>query len=202
MNDMYLPRLFEEASRCIMTLGHTSYETIQKIAQEIILCFVAGNKVLLMGNGGSASQAQHFAAELVNKYRHDRLALPALALTTDTSVLTSISNDRDFSEVFIRQIAALGRPGDVAWGLSTSGSSLNIIRAFETARRMGLRTISFTGRPGNELARLSDLALTVEATHTGRIQEAHLCAGHAVCEIVEDYFRTRKPLDLKEKDSM
>lgn len=193
MNETDLAGLFEEASRCISELGQTGRETIQKIAQEIILCFIAGNKVLLMGNGGSASQAQHFAAELVNKYRHDRLALPAVALTTDTSVLTSIGNDIAFTEIFARQIAALGRPGDVAWGLSTSGSSPNMIKAFETARRIGLRTISFTGRPGSELARLSDLVLNVEATHTGRIQEVHLCAGHAVCEIVEDYFRARKP---------
>ncbi|MCX8044686.1 MAG: SIS domain-containing protein [Desulfobacterota bacterium] len=193
MNDTALVTWFEESARCIATLGTTCSSIIQKIAEAIILCFLAGNKVLLMGNGGSASQAQHFAAELVNRYRHDRLALPAIALTTDTSVLTSIGNDRAFAEIFERQIAALGRPGDIAWGLSTSGASPNMISAFTTARRMGLRTISFTGNPGNELAQLSDLALIVDATHTGRIQEAHLCAGHAVCELIEHYYRTRKP---------
>jgi|YNPNPStandDraft_1061719.scaffolds.fasta_scaffold00769_12 D-sedoheptulose 7-phosphate isomerase len=196
MDDTALAQLFQESSRCIAALGTTSCGLIRKIAEEIILGFAAGCKVLLLGNGGSASQAQHFAAELVNRYRYDRCALPAIALTTDTSVLTSISNDAAFTEVFARQIAALGKPGDIAWGLSTSGTSPNLLRAFETARRMGLRTISFTGPPGNDLARLSDVALTVDAHHTGRIQEVHLCAGHAVCELVETHYRTQKPISI------
>jgi len=188
MDDNALAGLFAEAARCIEALGRTGHELIRKIAQEIICCFTAGGKVLLFGNGGSASQAQHFAAELINRYRRDRCALPAIALTTDTSVLTSIGNDLAFSEIFARQIAALGRPGDIAWGLSTSGASPNVIAAVEIARRMGLRTVGFTGAPGSELARICDIALTVDAAQTGRIQEAHLCAGHAVCELVEAHY--------------
>jgi len=183
--------LFEDSAQLIREVGRTGHVLLQRIADEICSCFERGGKLLIFGNGGSASQAQHFAAEFVNRYRETRAALPAIALTTDTSILTSIGNDLDFNEIFARQIAALGRKGDIAWGLSTSGKSPNVIRAFEAARLGGMFTVSFTGRQGSELARISDIALTVEAAHTGRIQEAHLVSGHTVCELVEAYYLAR-----------
>jgi D-sedoheptulose 7-phosphate isomerase len=183
--------LFESSARLIQEVGRSGCGPVQRIADAICSCFERGGKLLVFGNGGSASQAQHFAAEFVNRYRLDRIALPAIALTTDTSILTSVGNDLDFTEIFARQIAALGRKGDIAWGLSTSGKSPNVIRAFAAARRSDMLTVSFTGRQGSELARISDIALTVAADHTGRIQEAHLVAGHTVCELVEAYYHAR-----------
>jgi len=166
---------------------------IEAIARELIACFEGGHKVLLFGNGGSASQAQHFAAELVNKLSVYRRALPAIALTTDTSLLTSISNDLDFGQVFARQIEALGSRGDVAWALSTSGTSVNVLKAAEQAGRAGMRIVCFIGPEGSPLARLGDVVLSVPATNTARIQELHLCAGHVICELVERHFLPTRP---------
>ena len=183
---------FQEAARLLSECGASSALLLERISREVIDCFERGNKLLLCGNGGSASQAQHIAAELVNKLASYRAALPALSLTTDTSAITSIGNDLDFSEIFARQVEAVGRQGDLLWGLSTSGSSQNVIRAVTAAKKAGMKTVCFTGEAGSELARIADISLTVSSKNTARIQEVHLCCGHAVCECVEMHFLDRE----------
>jgi D-sedoheptulose 7-phosphate isomerase len=156
-------------------------EAIQVISQS----FEGGNKLLLFGNGGSAADAQHIAAEFVNRYIIDRPPLPAIALTTDTSILTSVANDSAFVEIFSKQVKALGREGDVAMGLSTSGNSPNVIKGFEVAKEMGLKTVALTGGDGGTLSKIADIALIVPSTSTPRIQEVHILVGHTLCEMVE-----------------
>lgn len=163
-------------------------ENLPKLLESIKLvshAFEAGNKLFFFGNGGSAADAQHIVAEFVNRYIMDRPPLPAIALTTDTSVLTSVSNDMAFNDIFSRQIKALGKEGDVAVGISTSGNSANVIKAFEVAKEMGMKTIAFTGNDGGILAKLSDIALIVSSNSTPRIQETHILVGHLLCEMVE-----------------
>jgi D-sedoheptulose 7-phosphate isomerase len=144
-----------------------------------------GNKLLLFGNGGSAAQAQHLAAEFVNRLFMDRPPLPAMALSTDTSILTSIGNDYSFSEIFSKQIVALGREGDVAIGISTSGNSANVIRAIEIAKEMGLETVALTGNDGGDLAKVANHSLIVPSSNTPCIQEVHMAVAHILCEMVE-----------------
>jgi len=145
----------------------------------------AGNKLLFFGNGGSAADAQHFAAELVIRFARDRKPIPAIALTTDTSVLTAAGNDLGFDQLFARQIAALGRPGDVAVASSTSGRSPNVIEALKTARELGLKTVAFAGGDGGEMGDFADVALIVPSQVTARIQEMHLTLGHMLCGALE-----------------
>ncbi len=144
-----------------------------------------GGKILLFGNGGSAADAQHLAAEFVNRFQIERPPLAALALTTDTSILTSIANDYDFLEVFVKQIKALGREGDAAVGFSTSGSSANVVEALKVAREMGLRTMAFSGGDGGPVAEAAELALVVPSRNTPRIQEVHITIGHVLCDMVD-----------------
>jgi D-sedoheptulose 7-phosphate isomerase len=144
----------------------------------------SGHKVLFFGNGGSAADAQHLAAEFVNRFRIERPPLAAVALTTDTSILTSIGNDYSFEEVFAKQVLALGRAGDVACGISTSGNSPNVVKAARAARTGGLRTIAMTGR-GGALAECCELVLKVDSPVTARIQESHITFGHILCELVD-----------------
>ncbi|MEW6368667.1 MAG: SIS domain-containing protein [Acidobacteriota bacterium] len=176
-----------ELSRLIQGLS-TIEPLLEAAAGKIEAAVRAGGKVMLFGNGGSASQAQHIAAEFVNRFLRDRRALPAIALTTDQSILTSIANDATFDAVFARQVEAIGKPGDVAIGLSTSGESRNVISAFEVSRLMGVFTIGLTGRSGGRLAGCSDLLLRVDAETTPRIQEMHLLIGHLIAEMVEARF--------------
>jgi D-sedoheptulose 7-phosphate isomerase len=157
---------------------------MKQAAQQMISAIQNGNKIFWMGNGGSASDAQHLAAELIGRFKKERAALPAIALTTDSSILTCLSNDYDFSIVFSRQLEALCRPGDVVVGISTSGSSKNVISGIKTAKKLGAYTIGFSGQ-GGELPQLVDLALAVPSTTTARIQEAHIFIGHSICELVE-----------------
>ncbi len=147
--------------------------------------FEAGNTVFLFGNGGSAADAQHLAAEFVNRFIMDRPPLPAIALTTDTSIMTSISNDAAFDEIFAKQLRALGKKGDIAIGISTSGKSGNVLKGFEVAAEMGMKMIALTGNDGGPLAKMADISLTVPSTSTPRIQEAHILIGHVLCEMVE-----------------
>ncbi len=156
-------------------------------------CFEAGNKLFFFGNGGSAADAQHLAAEFVNRYIMDRPPLPAIALTTDTSILTSVSNDFSFSEVFAKQLKALGKEGDVAVGISTSGTSPNIIKAFEVAKEMGMKTIALTGNDGGSLVKIAEVSLIVPSASTPRIQEVHILIGHILCELVEHYLFLNNP---------
>ncbi|MFB0508103.1 MAG: D-sedoheptulose 7-phosphate isomerase [Thermodesulfobacteriota bacterium] len=147
--------------------------------------FENGNKILLFGNGGSAAEAQHLAAEFVNRFLMERPPLPAIALSTDSSVLTSIGNDYSFSEVFSKQIAALGKEGDIAIGISTSGNSANVIRAIEVAKEMGIETVALTGNDGGDLAKVANYSLIVPSNSTPCIQEVHMAVGHILCEMAE-----------------
>lgn len=153
-------------------------ETIQKALK-------AGKKILLFGNGGSAADSQHIAAEFINRYSIDRKSLPAIALTTDSSVITSIANDFSFSDVFSRQIEGLASKGDVVWGITTSGKSQNVIKAFETASKMELKSIAFTGKNTSKLKDSVNHLIKVPSSSTQRIQEAHITIAHIICEIVE-----------------
>ena len=154
-------------------------------AQAIREALQHGGKLLVFGNGGSAADAQHFAAELVGRFMKERAALAAIALTTDTSVMTSVANDYSFEHVFVRQIEALGRPGDVAFGISTSGESRNVISALESARERGLKTIALTGRDGGHAGRAADLHVNVPDQNTARVQEVHRTILHVMCELIE-----------------
>uniref|UniRef100_A0A7C3YZ59 Phosphoheptose isomerase n=1 Tax=Desulfobacca acetoxidans TaxID=60893 RepID=A0A7C3YZ59_9BACT len=144
-----------------------------------------GGKILLFGNGGSAADAQHLAAEFVNRFRIERPPLAAVALTTDTSILTSIANDYDFLEVFAKQVRALGRPGDLALGISTSGNSANVVEAPKAARQLGLATLALSGGEGGPVAAAADLAIVVPSRSTPRIQEVHITIGHVLCDLVD-----------------
>jgi D-sedoheptulose 7-phosphate isomerase len=159
--------------------------SIGEIAMRLAECLKAGGTVYLMGNGGSAADAQHIACELVGRYREERKAMRAVALTTDTSVLTSVSNDYGFDDVFRRQVEGLVRKGDAVVGFSTSGGSANVIRACERARDIGATVVGFSGR-GGKLKEVADVCLTVPEDETPRIQEVHITAGHIICGLVEE----------------
>ena len=166
-----------------------SSETIVALADQILATFADGGKLLIFGNGGSAADAQHMAAEFVNRFLINRRPLPALALTTDTSVLTSIGNDFSYDLIFVKQIQALGKPEDLALGISTSGTSANVVKALATARDMGLKTAALTGGthpPTGEISVHCDLILNVPSDSTPRIQESHLWVEHLLCEMVEN----------------
>lgn len=159
--------------------------TVGRVAEIMVDAFRAGNKVLLFGNGGSAADAQHIAAEFVGRFAFDRPALPALALSVNTSCVTAIGNDYGFDLVFSRQIEALAHRGDVAIGITTSGQSLNVLRAMSTARKMGLHTVGLTGSAGSKLADAVDHCLCAPSNETPRIQECHILIGHIISELVE-----------------
>jgi phosphoheptose isomerase (EC 5.3.1.-) len=163
----------------------TQAPMIVAIAERVVETFRRGGKLLLCGNGGSAADAQHIAAEFVSRFRRERHGLPAIALTTDTSILTAISNDYGYERVFARQVEALGRPGDMVIGISTSGISASVIAAMRAARNGGMATVGFTGASGGTLVDHVDLCLCVPSHNTARIQEVHITAAHVVCEIVE-----------------
>ena len=158
---------------------------IEQAAQMIIAAIKDRKKVLFFGNGGSASDAQHLAAEFVGRFEKDRPGLPAIALTTDTSILTSVANDYSFDVVFERQIAALGQSGDVAVGISTSGNSENVNRAIKKSKEMKLKTIAFSGRDGGKLAPLADIAIVIPSDQTSSIQESHITIGHVICRLID-----------------
>jgi len=159
-------------------------DLIERGANILASGIVSGHKILIFGNGGSAADAQHIAAEFVNRFQIERPPLAALALTTDTSVITSIGNDYHFDEIFSKQIAALGRKDDIAVGISTSGSSKNVVKAIQAAKHIGMFTIGLTGR-GGEIAACSDLVFAVESDTTARIQETHITLGHILCDLVD-----------------
>ncbi len=161
-------------------------EILEKIAREILMAFKAGHKVMLCGNGGSAADSQHIAAEFVGRFKRERRSLPAIALTTDTSILTAIGNDYEYDKIFSRQIQGLGHKGDVLIAISTSGNSKNVLLAVEEAKTQGIRTIGFTGAMGGALKDKTDLCFMADATKTPNIQEIHITALHAISEIVED----------------
>lgn len=161
---------------------------VRKAAEFCVECIGNGGTVFFCGNGGSAADSQHLAGELVGRFRMERRALPAVALTANSAIITAVANDYDFTRVFSRQVEALGRPGDILVGISTSGGSMNVIKAMEKAREMGMKTIGFTGTAAGTVGRLSDVCVSAESRKTSHVQEALLIAGHAVCDAVEKAF--------------
>lgn len=172
-------RFFDTRAGLLVTVG-----------QQLVSCLRAGGKLLVFGNGGSAADAQHLAGELVGRFRHDRRALPALALTTDPTILTAVGNDLGFDQIFARQVDAHGRAGDIALGISTSGRSPNVLAALRLARERQLVTIGLTGAGGGPMAALVDHLIDVPDTDTARIQEVHGMVVHVLCELVEEALRT------------
>jgi len=170
---------------CVETL-QTAAADLRLLADWVCAVFDGGGKILLCGNGGSAADAQHLAAEFVNRFRMERRPLPAIALTTDTSVITSIANDYHFDQVFSKQVQALARPGDLVVGISTSGNSPNVVEALAAARRLGARTVAFTGARPGKMDLHSDLVLSVASADTPRIQEVQIFLGHILCDLVEE----------------
>ncbi len=185
-DDLIYAHLLESA-RVKRSLAETQRETIRAAADLITATFRSGNKVLLCGNGGSAADCQHMAAEFVSRLTKDfeRPALPAIALTTDTSFLTAFANDCGYDGVFARQVQALGKPGDLLIGISTSGNSPNVIRAMAAAQAAQMRTLALTGDSG-QMSRMADVAVAVPSANTQHIQEAHLVIEHILCELVEN----------------
>jgi len=158
---------------------------IEAVAQKCVELYRGDKKTILAGNGGSAADAQHIAAELVGRYGFDRPSIPSLALTTDTSNLTAIGNDYGYDQVFSRQLEGMGQEGDIFIGISTSGNSVNIVKAFVSAKKKGIMTVALTGRDGGEMAKMADIALVVPSNSTPRIQESHILIGHILCDIIE-----------------
>ena len=171
-----------------MSSGHINL-TIEHAAKICIHSLENGNKILLFGNGGSASDAQHIAAELVGRYKNDRKGLAAIALTTDTSALTAIGNDFGYSQVFDRQIEAIANTGDIVIGISTSGNSTNVLNGLLQAKRLGCKTIGFSGGLGGEMNKICDLNLIVPSDETARIQEMHIIFGHIICQLIDNKFK-------------
>ncbi len=178
--------LFKASIEAKARLTKEDYETVQRVADVITAALRAGNKVLFFGNGGSAADAQHLAAELVSKFYKEREGLPAMALTVNTSILTAIGNDYSYDRVFERQVEAMAVKGDVAVGISTSGNSPNVLRAIERAKAQGCTTVGMTGAKGGKLAPMVDLCFRSPSDDTPRIQEVHITAGHIICQLVED----------------
>jgi D-sedoheptulose 7-phosphate isomerase len=176
--------IFAEASAVHIATAERSARAIAEAAEAMCAALGRGGKVVVFGNGGSAADSQHFAAELVGRFRINRQPLSAVALTTDTSVITSIANDFAYDQVFVRQVQALGRPGDVAFAISTSGRSPNVLAAIAQARRQQLVTIALVGSQTDDVA---DITISIPGDSTARIQEAHRTALHAICELIEDH---------------
>ena len=160
-------------------------DAVIDVAELLISAVHRQQRILLCGNGGSAADAQHIAAELVARLRKERRAIPALALSTNTSTLTALANDYDFSKVFVRQVEAFGSPGDVLIGISTSGNSENVLKAMVFAKQQGLKTVALTGGSGGKMAAVADLSIIVPSTSVQRIQEVHITVGHILCDLIE-----------------
>jgi D-sedoheptulose 7-phosphate isomerase len=177
-----------ESKRAKDAFAAESAGKLIELAEMITACFRSGGKLLIFGNGGSAADAQHVAAEFVNRFLLNRPPLPAIALTTDTSIITAVGNDFSYEQIFVKQVQALGKPGDVALGITTSGTSPNVVKALAVARELGLKTAALTGGlsiPAHGVVQYCDLLLNVPSPSTPRIQEAHLWIEHLLCEIVE-----------------
>lgn len=181
-----LTAVLEESAAIKRVLAQQQASTILAIIDAVVAALAADRRILFFGNGGSAADAQHLAAELVGRFILERRPLPALALTTDTSILTSVGNDYGFDQIFLRQILGLGRAGDVAIGLSTSGNSPNVLLAMAAARERGLITVALTGASGGKLLDQTDFCLCVPSTVTARIQESHITVGHLICQGVDE----------------
>lgn len=183
-----IKKMVEESINTKRLLFEGQIENIEQAACEMTRALRAGGKVLIFGNGGSASDSQHIAAELVGRFKRERRPLAAVALTANTSILSAIANDYGYESVFSRQLEALGKKGDVALGISTSGRSKNVIMAIRKAGSIGMKTIGLTGSGGGKLRRECDICITVPSADTARIQESHAMVGHILCELIEDAF--------------
>ena len=179
-------RMFRDSAAVKLRFAEEYAPRIEAVARRMAETLRMGGKILFFGNGGSAADAQHLAAEFVNRFLRDRGALAAVSLTTDTSALTSIGNDLGFDQIFSRQVEALGRPGDLVVAISTSGNSPNVLRGVEAARRLGCGTVGLTGGSGGLLANAVDEAFIVPSAETPRIQETHITLGHALCALVDE----------------
>ena len=189
-----IQRAFEESIAVKRAFAKEHLGTLVTVVELVAERLVAGNKILLFGNGGSAADAQHIAAEFVNRFMLERPPLPAIALTTDTSAITSIGNDYGFIEIYSKQVKALGREGDVAFAISTSGNSSNVLRAVDACRRKKIITVGMTGGDGGKLASKVDHLLNVSSTRVvARIQETHILIGHVLCEMVDVKLFGRTP---------
>ncbi|MBI2532547.1 MAG: D-sedoheptulose 7-phosphate isomerase [Deltaproteobacteria bacterium] len=181
-----IEQAFAESARVKHAFLRDYLEALTKAIDAIVAAFKSGNKLLLFGNGGSAADAQHIAAEFVNRFRIERPPLPAIALTTDSSALTSIANDYDYSQVFAKQVTALGKAGDVALAISTSGNAANVLAAIQACKELKITTIGLTGGNGGKMAGQVDHCLCVaEGRNAARIQETHILIGHVICELVD-----------------
>ena len=181
-----ITKAFEESIQAKKAFLRENLDTLMAAIDVIAQAFLRGNKFLIFGNGGSAADSQHIAAEFVNRFRIERPPLPALALTTDTSAITSIANDYDYKEIFAKQVKALGKEGDVALAISTSGNAPNVLAAIEACKKLKIATIGLTGGDGGKMARQVDYLLRVsEGKNTARIQETHILVGHVICEMVD-----------------
>ena len=181
-----IDRIYAETIRLHDAVRRASQADVLRVVDLLAAAFRHGRRVLVFGNGGSASDAQHFAAEFVGRFQKERRAVAAIALTTDTSILTAIGNDDAFEQVFARQIEALGESGDVAIGITTSGGSKNVVEALTMAKDRGLTTVAVTGRDGGDAGRIADVHLNVPDRSTARVQEVHRTLLHVICELVEE----------------
>jgi D-sedoheptulose 7-phosphate isomerase len=188
-----ITQAFDESIRVKQAFLRDNLDTLTHVINAIVAVFKSGNKLLLFGNGGSAADAQHIAAEFTNRFLIERPPLPALALTTDTSALTAIGNDYDYSQIFVKQLQALGKPGDIALAISTSGNSPNVLAAIETCKQLNISTIGLTGGSGGKMVDQVDYLLRVsEGKNSPRIQETHILVGHVICDIVDQTLFAKK----------
>jgi D-sedoheptulose 7-phosphate isomerase len=186
-------KIFEESAQLKTKFARENTDKILDVVQLIAQAFRDGKKVLLFGNGGSATDASHIAAEFVNRFLMERPPLPAISLNTDSAVLTSISNDYDYSQIFSKQLTALGNEGDVVIGISTSGNSPNVIKAIDVAKKNGMRTVVLTGGTGGKMSDIADYTFIVPTKVTARVQETHITLGHVICQMVdEELFGNRR----------
>lgn len=188
MKEAFLPIFNEHRKAFDESFAPAHLDVLESISREILKAFKAGRKLLLCGNGGSAADSQHIAAEFIGRFKRERISLPAIALTTDTSILTALANDYDYSKVFSRQVEGLGQKGDILIGISTSGNSANVLEAVIQAKKQGLLTVGFTGVGGGKLKDAADICFRAQSKNTPHIQEVHIAALHAISEVVEDVF--------------
>ena len=191
MAESKISKLFDQSIATISN-SKTLEKSIQNVIDKIITCFENGNKIIIFGNGGSAADSQHFAAEFIGRFLLERQSLPAISLTTDTSILTSLGNDYSFDNIFSRQCESLVEKNDIVFGISTSGKSLNVINGIKTAKNQGAITIALLGSGGGNLSQIVDIPIIIPSNSTPRIQESHRIILHIICEIVEEYFTNKK----------
>lgn len=183
-----IKKIFQESIAVNQRTFQDNGDKIIEAVKIILRSLKKGGKVILFGNGGSAADSQHIAAEFIGRFQKERKSIPAIALSTDTSILTSLANDYSFDIVFSRQVEGLGTPKDVAIGLSTSGNSKNVVEGLKAAKKIGMATISLTGNKGGKIAGMTDVSLIVPSEKTARVQESHICLAHVICELVEKEF--------------